>query len=192
MKYGFIYIWRDKKHNRYYIGSHWGREDDGYLCSSNWMRDSYKRRPQDFRRRVVVRIYTDRQELLSEEYKWLSLIDDSELGNRYYNLRKSLSGLGAQTIEQRERVAASKRGKKLGPRSDEVKEKIAAKQRGRIFSPEHKAKLSIARKARIIPKCSEQTKLKMSLAKAGKVLSEEHKQRLREAWTRRKLQNDSG
>ncbi len=29
-KYGFIYLWRDRKHNRYYLGSHWGSEDDGY------------------------------------------------------------------------------------------------------------------------------------------------------------------
>lgn len=28
-KYGFVYIWRDRKYNRYYIGCHWGREDDG-------------------------------------------------------------------------------------------------------------------------------------------------------------------
>ena len=22
-KYGFVYIWHDRKHKRYYIGSHW-------------------------------------------------------------------------------------------------------------------------------------------------------------------------
>ena len=66
-KYGFVYIWRDKGKNRYYIGSHWGREDDGYICSSHWMRKSFKRRPLDFRRKILNRIYTNRIDLFFEE-----------------------------------------------------------------------------------------------------------------------------
>lgn len=27
-KYGFIYLWHDKKHNRFYVGSHWGHGDE--------------------------------------------------------------------------------------------------------------------------------------------------------------------
>lgn len=50
---GFVYIWRDRKHKRYYIGSHWGTPDDGYICSSPWMRQAYKHRPLDFKRRVL-------------------------------------------------------------------------------------------------------------------------------------------
>jgi len=91
-KYGFIYIWRDKKHNRYYIGSHWGTEDDGYICSSRWMRKSYKRRPTDFRRKILSRIGTSRIDLLQEEYKWLSMITDDLLGKKYYNLTKHMNG----------------------------------------------------------------------------------------------------
>ena len=55
-KYGFVYIWRDRKHKRYYVGSHWGTETDQYICSSSWMKNAYKRRPQDFKRRVVARV----------------------------------------------------------------------------------------------------------------------------------------
>lgn len=90
--YGFIYIWFDRKHKRYYIGSHWGKENDGYICSSRWMKSSYKRRPQDFIRRIISRIYSDRKSLLLEEYKWLSKISDSDLGKKYYNLTKHLNG----------------------------------------------------------------------------------------------------
>lgn len=85
-KYGFVYIWYDRKHKRYYIGCRWGYENDGYICSSKWMSDSYKRRPQDFKRRILSRIYTDKKDLLEEEYKWLSFIKSEELGKRYYNL----------------------------------------------------------------------------------------------------------
>lgn len=91
-KYGFVYIWFDKKHNRFYLGCHWGLEGDGYICSSNWMRDSYKRRPEDFKRRIISRIYTSRLELLEEEFKWLQLINEKELGKRYYNLSKKHFG----------------------------------------------------------------------------------------------------
>lgn len=85
-KYGFVYIWRDRKHKRHYIGSHWGTEIDGYLCSSNWMRDAYKRRPEDFKRRIIARGYLDRASLYLEEERWLSMIKPEEIRKRYYNL----------------------------------------------------------------------------------------------------------
>lgn len=88
-KYGFVYIWRDKKHKRYYIGMHWGHKDDGYICSSRWMRKSYNRRPEDFRRKILEYVYTNRKELYEREKYWLSLIRDTELKLKYYNLSKN-------------------------------------------------------------------------------------------------------
>ena len=86
MKYGFVYIWYDRKHKRFYIGCHWGEETDGYICSSPWMKSAYKRRPQDFRRRILSRITTNRTDLLDEEYRWLSKIKKEELSVKYYNI----------------------------------------------------------------------------------------------------------
>jgi len=91
-KYGFVYIWFDKKRKMFYIGSHWGTEDDGYICSSNRMRKAYRRRPDDFRRKIISRIESNRADLLDEEYKFLSLIEDEELGKRYYNLTNHRNG----------------------------------------------------------------------------------------------------
>lgn len=85
-KYGFVYIWYDRKRKRYYIGCHWGTEDDGYICSSRHMRNAYKRRPEDFKRRIIKRLYTNRKDLFLEEYRWLSLIPKEQLGKSYYNL----------------------------------------------------------------------------------------------------------
>ena len=85
-KYGFVYIWRDRKHKRYYIGCHWGYIDDGYICSSVWMRNSYKRRPQDFKRRILE-IVKENDNIYDIEHKWLSFIKIEELGKRYYNLQ---------------------------------------------------------------------------------------------------------
>ena len=86
-KYGFVYIWYDKKHKRYYVGSHWGTEDDGYICSSKWMKRSFERRPNDFKRRIIKRIYSSRNELLIEEQRWLNMIKPEEIKVKYYNLR---------------------------------------------------------------------------------------------------------
>ncbi len=72
----------------FYIGCHWGREDDGYICSSNRMRDAYRRRPHDFKRRIISRVYSNKTDLLEEEYRWLSMIKPEELKVRYYNLRQ--------------------------------------------------------------------------------------------------------
>jgi hypothetical protein len=91
-KYGFVYLWRDRKHNRYYIGCHWGTEDDGYVCSSRWMRNTYKRRPDDFKRRILVIVYTNKKDLFNEEFKWISLIKESEIKSRYYNLNIKATG----------------------------------------------------------------------------------------------------
>lgn len=93
MKYGFVYIWYDRKHKRFYVGMHWGNEDDGYVCSSNWMRDAYKRRPQDFKRRIIERIYTNRKDLYERERHWLSFIKDEELSAKYYNLSKNVNDI---------------------------------------------------------------------------------------------------
>jgi hypothetical protein len=86
-KYGFVYIWYDKKRKMYYVGCHWGTESDGYICSSNRMRDAYRRRPNDFKRRIVEKT-GDKSFLFDIEYKWLSKINESDLGKKYYNLRK--------------------------------------------------------------------------------------------------------
>lgn len=162
MKYGFIYIWRDKKYNRYYIGSHWGTEDDGYICSSRMMRQSYNRRPQDFKRRIIKKIYTNRTDLLNEEQRWLDMIDETLTMKycttdeqrskvKYYNITMSVKKPWHQypdnikTIGQK--ISASKKGKSTGPCSPEKAAAIskAKKSKNRKFTDEHKAKLRAAK-----------------------------------------------
>jgi hypothetical protein len=133
MKYGFVYIWYDRKHKRYYIGSHWGREDDGYICSSRWMRKAYRRRPQDFKRRIISRVIKGRGDLLQEEYKWLQLISDNEIGKKYYNLTKHLNGHWVTDEEKRltisEKLSKANKGKpspnKGKTLSEETKKKVS-------------------------------------------------------------------
>ena len=115
-KYGFVYIWYDKKHKRYYIGSHWGTENDGYVCSSTWMRNSYNRRPQDFKRRILQTNLCSTQTTWDAEQKWLLYIKENELGARYYNRcrqvprsnGKNRTGISEET---REKMRQAKLGK---------------------------------------------------------------------------------
>lgn len=85
-KYGFVYIWFDKKRKMYYIGCRWGNVNDGYICSSNRMRKAHSRRPHDFKRRILKTNICDRKQTLIEEYHYLSMMKEDELGKKYYNL----------------------------------------------------------------------------------------------------------
>ena len=84
-KYGFVYIWYDKKHKRYYVGCHWGDIDDGYICSSTWMMQAYHRRPQDFKRKIL-KTKLSRMEMYNEEGRYLSMIKKEEMHSKYYQI----------------------------------------------------------------------------------------------------------
>ena len=100
--YGFVYIWHDLTRKKYYIGSHYGAASDGYVCSNKWMLAAYKKRPTDFRRRIIGWLLEDsKEQLLVMEQKWLDLIPDEQLSNsssvssntaRYYNHKKLARG----------------------------------------------------------------------------------------------------
>ncbi len=144
---GFVYIWRDRKHKRYYVGSHWGSPDDGYICSSVWMLNSYARRPEDFKRRIVS-VKEDRKALHDEEYRWLSMIKDDEIckgaNSRYYNLHRRTSHWSAS---ERDRLSvAEKISKRLTGRkqSPEVVAKRVANNTGKRRSPDQLETMSLA------------------------------------------------
>ena len=166
---GFIYIWRDRKHKRFYIGLHWGREDDGYICSSRWMRKAYKRRPEDFKRRIIKKCF-DKSSLYEEERHYLSMIKKEEIKVRYYNL--NIKG-NQQWHMDPERVkivgpfiSSSNLGKNRGPRSEEIKAKISKSNTGKVRSEETRKKYSDAKKG---TKHSDETKAL-------------HAQQLKEQW----------
>jgi hypothetical protein len=160
---GFIYIWYDIKDKRFYIGSHWGTVSDGYICSSTWMKRAYKKRPHDFRRKILSNNIEDRNKLFDLEQKWLNLIKDVELKIKYYNLTKKVQNNWAKDINTRQTVS----------------KKISLTLTGRKCSDEHKLNMS---KGRIGLKLKEETKQKIGLANRGskgKKHTEETKQKMR-------------
>lgn len=162
-KTGFIYLWFDKKHKRFYLGSHWGTEDDGYICSSRWMRKAYRRRPQDFKRRII-QCDISRKELIDQEHKWLALIKNEELGKKYYNLIRERTGSWAHDEVSRLTVS----------------QKISKSLKGKPKTEEHKQKIILNHRGTSGKKFSEETKRRMSEAHKGVTHSEESKEKIRQ------------
>ena len=148
-KYGFVYIWLDKKHKRYYIGCHWGSIDDGYICSSSWMKKAYKLRPQDFKRRIIKTNIKERPDMYVEEQYWLDMIKAKEIkpineNPRYYNLNLKNGNLWHKYDEHiktvGQKISASKTGKSV-PCTPEKAAAISATKKGKALTEEHKAAL---------------------------------------------------
>lgn len=128
-KYGFVYIWFDRKHKRYYVGCRWGNINDGYVCSSVWMKKAYKNRPNDFKRRILKTDISTRKETYIEEQKYLNMIKPEEIKIKYYNMCITNNEVwhkydeNIKTIGQK--ISASKKGKSSGPCSPEKAKAIS-------------------------------------------------------------------
>jgi hypothetical protein len=163
---GFVYRWHDRKHNRYYFGSHWGSPDDGYVCSSKWMKDAHKKRPDDFAREIVAVVDTSRKDLLRLEQYWLDRIHKSQFGKAVYNLNGRVQVWHAD--DQKRKTTA---------------EKISAGNLGKILTAETRAKISSAVGRRKEqgwkqPPCSAETRARMSAAHKGLTLTPEHREKI--------------
>lgn len=122
MVYGFVYLWFDRLHKKFCIGSHYGQLDDGYITSTGHMTSAYKARSSDFRRRVLWTLTSpDLKMLQHKEQAWLNLIDDTQLGKKYYNLKKLAAGGNGGANK-------GKTVKKHGPCTDDHKAKLRACQ----------------------------------------------------------------
>jgi len=163
IKEGFIYLWFDKKHKRYYLGCHFGTINDGYICSSKWMLDSYKRRPYDFKRRILQRNIL-RENINEQEHKWLQLIKNEELGVKYYNLTNTRFGHWTNLDDEKRLTINEKISKntKAAMSRDDVREKMEVvweKNKDRVQSEEEKTKRANSNRGK---KRTEETKQKMS------------------------------
>jgi hypothetical protein len=112
------------------------------------MRNVYRRRPEDFKRRIVQRVTSSRRDLLEIEHKWLSQIKDEQLGKKFYNMSKKRFGHWSCDEQLRDQVSKKLIGRK---HSEETKKLISDKKKGKKSVP-----------------CSEEKKKKISIANKGK------------------------
>jgi hypothetical protein len=142
------------------------------------MKQAYKNRQQDFKRRILVRVSTTRADLLVEEERWLQMMRDNEIkGPRYYNLHRrtghwhaqdemtrlsvcekiSRTLTGTKYAPGRKTNSEATRGRKKGPMSEETKEKLRLANLGKKYSQEVNSK-----KGRLGREPSDETRRKMS------------------------------
>lgn len=179
MKYGFVYIWYDRKHRRYYVGAHWGTIDDGYVCSSPWMKQAYKLRPKDFKRKILSYVYTTKKDMFEEEYRWLSMMKPDELkGVRYYNTHNYHFSHWSANPQTAQSVKEKATGKKLSADTIEKRQNTRMLNNGYNFSEETKSKMSRSRMGEKNPfhgkTHSDETRRKLSEINNGKKLSKEN------------------
>jgi len=120
----------------YYIGSHWGLEHDGYICSSNRMRNAYRRRPDDFKRKIIEKT-DERSLLLGLEEKWLQLAENKK--ERYYNLVFTTHN-NYWWNEENSRLTV---GQKIS-KSHKSNPNMGKWAKGKVLSEETKKKISIS------------------------------------------------
>ena len=86
MSEAFVYIWRNAKTKRFYLGSHKGTIDDGYTHSSDYLPDfpRYSRViPDHYTRRILA--YGTESEMWALERE-LQLNRKAKCWDRYYNI----------------------------------------------------------------------------------------------------------
>jgi hypothetical protein len=183
-KYGFVYIWYDRKHKRYYVGSHWGYDNDGYVCSSPWMLKAYKIRSDDFKRKIIKKIYTNRKELMEEEFRYLSMIKPNEIKIRYYNLNIKATGHwsiypdNVKTLREKISICTKK-----AMNRDDVREKYLKgleTRDTRSSDPDVREKRSKAMMGKNVGKYHPESVARSAEMRRGKKLSEEHKQKIKD------------
>jgi len=192
-KYGFVYIWFDRKHKKYYIGSHWGTVEDGYICSSTWMRNAYKYRKEDFKRRIITKVTSSKADLLKKEYAYLSLIEENELGKKYYNMTKHLNGHWFTEEERAKSLSEriSQKTKEAMNRPD-VREKYLAglaKRDNGSSRPEAREKRRQSMIGKNVGKNNSKAVKASAEMRRGVPLSEEHRNKIKETTALKSLNN---
>jgi len=148
---GFVYRWYDSSNGMYYVGSHKGTVDDGYIGSGKRFSRAYSKRPECFTREIFY---------VGEDYRELEefILDtiDAKSNPAYYNLINGSFNCKFSK-EQREKISNSLRGKKA---SKEAREKMSASRTGEknhFYGKKH----------------SEDSLIKMSESKKGKYIGDE-------------------
>ena len=176
---GFVYKWHDISNDMYYIGSHKGCVNDGYIGSGTRFKRAYNKRPESFVREVlyVGKHFRELEEFILEEI-------DAKNNKRYYNLKNaSIGGNTRQGMknspEHLRKVSEANKGKTI---SKEQRNKISNTLTGRKASIEARLKMSNSRKGKDNPfygkKHSEETKSKIRNAKQGHYIGDELMQEL--------------
>jgi hypothetical protein len=148
------------------------------------MKLSYKRRPNDFKRKILERNILDKKDMFDKEYVWLSMIRKSELGIRYYNLNNNhnnhWSSNKISTLSLREKISATAKKNAQDPLYREKYLKGIEKRDNRSSDPVVREK-----RRQSMLKAMEVKFPKEKRREVSKKRSQEHRNKLSEASKRR-------
>jgi len=205
----FVYCWTDYKTKKLYVGSHKGSLDDGYVCSSKYMLQEYKSRPQDFTRQIIAKgKIEDIRKFETIILKKVNARTNDIFYNKHENDGLYFDGWKKGEFTEQHRlnmsISASKR-----KRSSEHIKKLHNGRRGKKNSLEHNQALSRSRKGvPMDPKAIEKAKLtrmqnndtKALASHAGKISAQKyksdlmrqqkHSERMKLWWKERKDRKD--
>jgi hypothetical protein len=113
------------------------------------MRNSYNRRKEDFKRRII-KTNLGREEMYIEEQRYLDMQKPEEKKIRYYNIQTKNGNLWHQYPESvktiGQKISFSKTGKSV-PAPPSRGPAISAAKKGKALTEEHKAALTGIKKA---------------------------------------------
>jgi len=122
----FVYCWTDNLTGKLYVGSHRGTDDDGYICSSKYMMNEYKLRPNDFTRQIIAHGSTEDIRELEHQILVATKAANSD---EFYNISHGGGRLYRKGVTM----------------SEEHKQKISAANKGKLKNDSHKAALKKAK-----------------------------------------------
>jgi hypothetical protein len=132
---GFIYQWVNQTNNKKYIGSHFGKIDDGYIGSGIYFRNAYKKHPERFVRIILEYVNGDMNLILKREQYYLSLVPNITQNKEYYNISPNAKGGGNhEHLSDDERKKLYKKWhdasmKRLAEMTDEERTNLANRKR---------------------------------------------------------------
>ena len=93
MTNGFVYRWYDNSNGKFYIGSHKGNPNDGYLGGGVLFRRAYAKRPESFTREIMYEgVYYREYEQMILDY------DNAADSDVFYNLVNFAWGGGVKGL----------------------------------------------------------------------------------------------
>jgi len=98
----FIYFWKDNLLKKYYIGSHIGNTEDGYLFGGVDIKKEYKKRPDDFERNILsYHFVNNNEEIRLIEKEYLIKYDVENNPDFYNRTNESYGGYHKKSVEER-------------------------------------------------------------------------------------------
>jgi len=173
---GFVYRWNNSINNKWYIGSHCGDCNDGYIGSGKVFLTAYKKHKDSFSREILYsgEHFRELEDLI------LATLDAASDRSSYNMKNSSIGGDTSASFTEESRRKMSEASKKKiysEPMPEEQREKIRRSLTGRKLSEERKAMMSEAmigeRNHFFGKKHSAESRAKISKAKTGKPASKE-------------------